>query len=261
MPHPDDSTPLLTPIETRYKGYRFRSRTEARWAVFFDAVGYEWTYEEQGYVLGDGSTYLPDFVVRDGDCNVWVAEVKGQSARLSLAEIKKILLFDWAIDRPVYILDGPPDFRMYSSARDFIDFLAGGFDWGWHQLTERAQLSYERSFHKTEADALRSVREKRDTSHPTGKRLLEGLKMLGLGDASWLTESDAANINHMLVESPYARSGYAMHSYKQRPWWDEHSNFWCNDSMLFTVETVDAIGYAKSARFEHGERPFCAPPW
>lgn len=26
-------------IETRYKGYRFRSRLEARWAVFFDALG------------------------------------------------------------------------------------------------------------------------------------------------------------------------------------------------------------------------------
>jgi hypothetical protein len=26
-------------IETLYRGYRFRSRTEARWAVFFDGVG------------------------------------------------------------------------------------------------------------------------------------------------------------------------------------------------------------------------------
>jgi hypothetical protein len=25
-------------IETRYKGYRFRSRLEARWSVFFDAM-------------------------------------------------------------------------------------------------------------------------------------------------------------------------------------------------------------------------------
>ena len=26
-------------IETRYAGHRFRSRLEARWAVFFDALG------------------------------------------------------------------------------------------------------------------------------------------------------------------------------------------------------------------------------
>ena len=28
----------LRPIDTDYKGYRFRSRLEARWAVFFDAM-------------------------------------------------------------------------------------------------------------------------------------------------------------------------------------------------------------------------------
>ena len=29
-------------IETEYKGYRFRYRLEARWAVFFDACGVKW---------------------------------------------------------------------------------------------------------------------------------------------------------------------------------------------------------------------------
>lgn len=48
-------------IETEYKGYRFRSRLEARWAVAFDAMGIEWQYEPEGYVLDDGTKYLPDF--------------------------------------------------------------------------------------------------------------------------------------------------------------------------------------------------------
>ncbi|MCC6419519.1 MAG: hypothetical protein IT429_14900 [Gemmataceae bacterium] len=47
-------------IETSYKGYRFRSRLEARWAVFFDALGISWEYEKQGYNLPSGP-YLPDF--------------------------------------------------------------------------------------------------------------------------------------------------------------------------------------------------------
>jgi hypothetical protein len=38
-------------IETIYKGYRFRSRLEARWAVFFDALEIDWEYEKEGYVL------------------------------------------------------------------------------------------------------------------------------------------------------------------------------------------------------------------
>ena len=48
-------------IETAYQGYRFRSRLEARWAVFFDALGVGWEYEKEGFDLGDGVRYLPDF--------------------------------------------------------------------------------------------------------------------------------------------------------------------------------------------------------
>lgn len=51
----------MKPIQTRYKGYRFRSRLEARWAVFFDAMGLRWEYEAEGYVDGKGRCYLPDF--------------------------------------------------------------------------------------------------------------------------------------------------------------------------------------------------------
>lgn len=53
----------LKAIETTYKGYRFRSRLEARWAVFFDTLGMTWRYEAQGYRLHDGTYYLPDFEV------------------------------------------------------------------------------------------------------------------------------------------------------------------------------------------------------
>jgi hypothetical protein len=51
----------IKPIETQYKGYRFRSRLEARWAVFFDALGIEWEYEKEGFNLGNAGWYLPDF--------------------------------------------------------------------------------------------------------------------------------------------------------------------------------------------------------
>jgi len=50
-------------IETHYKGYRFRSRLEARWAVYFDAIGAKWQYEPEGYDLEELGYYLPDFFV------------------------------------------------------------------------------------------------------------------------------------------------------------------------------------------------------
>jgi len=50
----------VKPIETQYKGYRFRSRLEARWAVFFDNLQIPYKYEVEGFEL-DGDRYLPDF--------------------------------------------------------------------------------------------------------------------------------------------------------------------------------------------------------
>lgn len=51
---------MINAINTVYKGYRFRSRLEARWAVFFDALGVKYEYEQEGYNL-NGIYYLPDF--------------------------------------------------------------------------------------------------------------------------------------------------------------------------------------------------------
>lgn len=83
----------LKAIETIYKGYRFRSRLEARWAVFFDTLGIEWEYEPEGYILNDGTHYLPDFLLHNfegrikGDLYV---EVKGKA---TIDDFNKIMGF------------------------------------------------------------------------------------------------------------------------------------------------------------------------
>ncbi len=63
---------MIKAIETRYAGCRFRSRLEARWAVFFDHLGIEWEYEPEGFETPDGP-YLPDFRLEG---SLW-AEIKG----------------------------------------------------------------------------------------------------------------------------------------------------------------------------------------
>ena len=68
--------PKIKAIQTAYKGYHFRSRLEARYAVFFDALGLEWEYEPEGFDLGDGVYYLPDFLIKTIAGDVYV-EVKG----------------------------------------------------------------------------------------------------------------------------------------------------------------------------------------
>jgi hypothetical protein len=47
-------------LPTPYNGITFRSRTEARWAVFFDVIGWQWDHEKEGFDV-DGRWYLPDF--------------------------------------------------------------------------------------------------------------------------------------------------------------------------------------------------------
>lgn len=49
-------------IETKYNGRKFRSRLEARWAVFLDSCDIEYEYEPEGFVDNDlEEMYLPDF--------------------------------------------------------------------------------------------------------------------------------------------------------------------------------------------------------
>lgn len=54
----------IKPIQTYYDGHWFRSRLEARWAIVFKALGVPYEYEPEGFDLGDGLAYLPDFRVK-----------------------------------------------------------------------------------------------------------------------------------------------------------------------------------------------------
>lgn len=72
--------------ETIYRGYRFRSRTEAKWAAMLDATGLGWLYEAQGYDTTRGF-YLPDFFVFTPYGGFWL-EIKGVEP--TETEIKKL---------------------------------------------------------------------------------------------------------------------------------------------------------------------------
>jgi hypothetical protein len=93
-------------IETNYAGCLFRSRLEARWAVFFDHLEIPWEYEAQGYDLGS-RRYLPDFRIEaygKGRLPVLV-EVKGEEARVDMKLIEETVR---ATELPVLILGPVP---------------------------------------------------------------------------------------------------------------------------------------------------------
>lgn len=67
-------------IPTEYRGVRFRSRLEARWAAFFDRISWGWAYEPF-----DLAGYIPDYVLAlDG--GELLVEVK---PALSLDELRE----------------------------------------------------------------------------------------------------------------------------------------------------------------------------
>jgi len=119
-------------IETFYKGYRFRSRLEARWAVFLDALGVKWEYEPEGFELPSGKRYLPDFKVEcygtRGDCYdeasfTLYIEVKGVMTEEDAEKIREFSglskIYEWAekggfgkcpeIKNPVLIVGNIPE--------------------------------------------------------------------------------------------------------------------------------------------------------
>lgn len=105
MPDPKVDSHAIRPIETEYKGYRFRSRLEARWAVFFDTGGIEYQYEPEGYETEAGK-YLPDFFLPELDVHV---EVKGQREgyEREVLRIKDFIKWGGPIRRVVILSDIP----------------------------------------------------------------------------------------------------------------------------------------------------------
>lgn len=84
-------------IETAYAGCRFRSRLEARYAVWFNSLRVEWIYEPEGYLVGPVDRerrYLPDFYLPD--LAIWV-EVKGSESTVDFTRLADAAHPEWGL--------------------------------------------------------------------------------------------------------------------------------------------------------------------
>jgi hypothetical protein len=126
----------VTPIETTYRGYKFRSRLEARWAVFFDYAGIRYEYEPEGFDL-DGVWYLPDFWLPED--RLWV-EIKPEVP--SGVDAAKLQAFHAALDKTeggpqCRIIVGSPyyDGHQHSYGVYYVTYQ-GAFKWYLEHWTE-----------------------------------------------------------------------------------------------------------------------------
>ncbi len=139
---------MIKAIETRYKGYRFRSRMEARWAVFFDAMGLSWDYELEGFDLESLGWYLPDFFFNENRFYGPYVEVKGQEP--TNLELEKLCVLCGEKTAYGAIVWGVPGSEKWISihkegmrdgdegCRSFAGFLTN--DWG-PKLREKERLA------------------------------------------------------------------------------------------------------------------------
>jgi hypothetical protein len=102
-------------IETSYSGYKFRSRLEARYAFLFDLAGVDWSYEPEGFDLGNGDFYLPDFFLalkpshwrrKEFDAPGYWVEIKGSQP--TEGEISKLHRLAVGTKNHGYIFYGDP---------------------------------------------------------------------------------------------------------------------------------------------------------
>jgi hypothetical protein len=109
-------------IQTEYKGLKYRSRTEARWAVVFDVLGWQHHYEPNGFELPSGG-YFPDFYLPDVDAYF---EVKGREP--SAQERLKAEELCVSEQTTVIVSTGPPNPNRREWNEDLITFSPDSLD-------------------------------------------------------------------------------------------------------------------------------------
>jgi hypothetical protein len=248
---------MIKAIETVYKGYRFRSRLEARWAVFFDAMGIKWVYEKEGFqvdVQVDGCDhsykYLPDFWLPESQ--TWV-EVKGQIDGLCSDEESEKMW--WMLD--------------YSSPLDFI-FQSGGTNHGLILLSDIPDPTKKGSYFFPIIQHWKGLMKNRivflPNSYPKGSQFMTLSKILDhirdLRNYMHSHEIEKSTIFYLLHKTSFFDQADKLFEL------ESHYYYGCGDfeNKLFEIDVKflddifvfpkvnEAFQKARSARFEHDER-------
>ena len=213
---------MIKAIETEYNGYKFRSRLEARWAVFFDALGVKYEYEPEGFNLGNGRYYLPDFRVK-----CWGTR----------GEIE---------DKPFDLYIEVKGKMTYEDAEKIKDFV--GNSWPSWETVELFPLDEQ-------DDAFNKLWE--ETESTRNKVLIVGNipdegcshSSSDLGAYEYMDGQEIYPFNYELIDGDYFAAYPAAHQGKFFLWGDDSNYIW----NVSEVET--AYRKARQARFEHGQKP------
>lgn len=209
------------PIPTFYNGYYFRSRLEARWAVFFDTANIEYQYEVEGYQTEYGEKYLPDFFLPK--TQTWV-EVKGDPLAIA-KDINKFLRLHY-FDGGILPGFNNSNYRLTTSgARGLL--LLGNFPQG------EIEHTYFHPIIQHDKDGLYknwiTFRDMRDYSRPDIVSNEVLWILFGFHEKSIANLQKSVANSHWLIETIHLKTPF------------------------YYPKIDKAYKSAKSARFEHGE--------
>lgn len=243
---------MIKAIETRYKGYNFRSRLEARWAVFFDALGVKWEYEKEGYDLGEAGWYLPDFWLPDLRC--WV-EIKpngdDDNARVKCAELSK------GTQAACLLIEGSPGTVLNvlgDLASSYHMFLFGGEPWDTFDIGSVFEDSAEWAAYRWE-----NLRDFLDETIKEGTFLCrdDAVAYIGADLDERTCRRDLKRLDFLYYERkkgcshPHAIYGREVEVRFEYKFSKLEIRYACYDFIPLEIER--AINAARSARFEHGQ--------
>lgn len=187
-------------IETEYDGYRFRSRLEARWAVFFNAAGIRYQYEPEGFDV-DGVWYLPDFYLPDFDV---YCEVKPTNEKLfeDSCKIGTMVDFEGPMSRGLILLGPIPKYRYPEYAAHDMLF--------WHEgvCVKTVRFKMRRHDHATELITVNPLLDCGGTLEIPSKASVEAR----IYDESYNGDKDAG-----LEIWPYKAARQARFEHGERP--------------------------------------------
>lgn len=216
-------------IETIYNGYRFRSRLEARWAVFFDAVGIKYQYEPEGYEINQ-VRYLPDFYLPELDTFVEVKANKKEAIK-DVERCASMIQWGGPIKRIVFLSDIPGE------CKDGGEWHFPAFYWqdnevqaGWYLFLATGNENMPTTGFISRATYM----------HPF---------VWNNGHIEFNRDLSLAPISSTVLEK---RRDYAIHRY-----FEDKAKFNLQDFKDISMRKSVFSGFmkARQARFEYGETP------
>lgn len=229
----------VKPIETFYNGYRFRSRLEARWAVFFDECNVKWEYEPEGFELKDGTRYLPDFYLTDLDAYV---EIKPVGALNFQAHTDGLIINDGREESAKYVKASSD----LSEEHIFCFFQGDPIDALFSEHTKAKDGKGLIFMNGVCVNFIRAVKDKTFTVQ--GERCQECdhfthplySNFIGFGGSKFLYAQDCSE-----AYVPLKIDSFCITYLEDRK----------PETVTYLVQSINAGKKARQARFEYGETP------